>query len=58
MARSFFDIENGGGRRDETGAEGRDLDEVRTIAVRDAAGASVPAMALTPTTAWSIRAQA
>ena len=38
MARYFFEIENGGLHKDETGTECRDLDEVRAIAVRTLTG--------------------
>jgi len=38
LARYFFEIENGGLHRDDTGAECRDLDEVRAIAVRTLTG--------------------
>ncbi len=45
MARYFFEIENGGIHRDETGSECRDLDEVRTIAVRTLTGIAAEELA-------------
>lgn len=38
MPRYFFDIENGGHHRDETGVECRDLGEVCAIAMRTLPG--------------------
>lgn len=46
MARYFFDIKNGGQHRDDTGAECRDLDEVRAIAVRTLIGIAAEEAAL------------